>query len=167
MSSTDLPLYCVWRNGKLVETAESLMKYPWENNVSFYLGCSFGFEKALQDAGVPVRNIEQQRNVSMFRTNVPCYPVNPFHNSLVVSMRPIPHTLLKKTVETTEGLTGAHGAPIHIGDPGIIGIKNVLEPDFGDSLDFHDGDVPVFWACGVTALEAVIASGVMTIRYLL
>jgi uncharacterized protein YcsI (UPF0317 family) len=165
VSRTDLPLYCVWQNGKLVEKTESLMKYPWESNVSFYLGCSFGFEKALQDAHVPVRNIEQQRNVSMFRTNVLCSPVDSFHNNLVVSMRPIPCALLKKTVETTQRLTGAHGAPIHIGDPGIIGIKNVLEPDFGDALDFHDGDVPVFWACGVTALEAVIASGIIA-KYL-
>ena len=159
LSSTDLPLYRVWQSGKLIEKTDSLMKYSWENKVSFYIGCSFGFEKPLQDEGVPVRNVEQQCNVSMFRTNIPCHSVEPFHNNLVVAMRPIPQDLLKACVETTQRLTGIHGGPIHIGNPEIIGIKDLSNPDYGDVLQFHDGDIPVFWGCGVTAIEAIIAAG--------
>jgi uncharacterized protein YcsI (UPF0317 family) len=44
----------------------------------------------------------------------------------------------------------AHGAPVHIGDPERIGIRDITKPDFGDPVPFQQGEIPIFWACGVT-----------------
>ncbi len=47
-------------------------------------------------------------------------------------------------------LSLAHGAPLHFGDPAAIGIADLNAPDYGDAVPVHAGEVPVFWACGVT-----------------
>ncbi|KAK7904471.1 hypothetical protein WMY93_017078 [Mugilogobius chulae] len=157
---TDVSQYCVYENGKMLKTVSSLSEYnlPLKDMVCFYLGCSFGFEGKLKDAGVPVRNVEQKRNVSMYRTSVPCAPAGVFHCPLVVTMRPVPAQMLDTVVEVTHQNPLAHGAPVHIGDPALLGIQDLSRPDYGDAVDQQPGDVPVFWACGVTSLEAVLST---------
>ncbi|XP_068607940.1 D-glutamate cyclase, mitochondrial-like [Brachionichthys hirsutus] len=168
---TDISQYCVFEEGQLVKTVSNLQtrvtsepqgvhQGSLSDMVCFYLGCSFGFEGRLRIAGVPVRNVEQGKNVSMFKTAVPCVPVGVFHGPLVVSMRPIPAGVLDAAVEITHLNPAAHGAPVHIGDPALLGIRDLSRPDCGDPVEMQPGDVPVFWACGVTAMEAMLSSKV-------
>ena len=130
------------------------MAYSMDNYASFYIGCSFSFEEALTEAGIQLQNVIKNRNVSMFITNIPLIPVGPFATPMVVSMRPVPKDLVEKTVVITAAYDAVHGAPIHIGDPSVIGIEDICAPDFGDPSDVGDL-IPVFWACGVTSSLAV------------
>ena len=155
---TDLPLYRVWRDGELVDEPSDVTSLWREDLVTFLIGCSFSFETALVDAGVPVRNIEQGRNVSMYRTNVDCRPAGRLSGPLVVSMRPIPGTQVVTAVQVTGRMPDVHGAPVHVGAPGALGITDLSAPDFGEQVRMQDGDVPVFWACGVTPQAALTAS---------
>ncbi|XP_027529275.1 D-glutamate cyclase, mitochondrial isoform X1 [Neopelma chrysocephalum] len=155
---TDCLQYRVYEHGVCTGSLKSLKEYSEQlkDMVTFYLGCSFSFEKAVLSAGIPVRNVEQKCNVSMYKTAVPCYSVSPFCCNLVVTMRPIPESKLEAAVLATSELKEAHGAPIHMGDPGLLGIQDLSKPDYGDPVHLHPGDIPVFWACGVTGAEAVI-----------
>jgi uncharacterized protein YcsI (UPF0317 family) len=155
---TDLPRYRVWRDGELVDEPTDVVDLWSEDLVSFLIGCSFSFETALLDAGVPVRNIEQGRNVSMYRTNRECRPAGRLSGPLVVSMRPIPGELVPAAVQVTGRMPQVHGAPVHVGSPSSLGIADLARPDFGDPVEFQDGDIPVFWACGVTPQAALMAS---------
>ncbi|XP_074548984.1 D-glutamate cyclase, mitochondrial [Halichoeres trimaculatus] len=163
---TDISQYCVYEKGQMVKTVSSLQSYStnsgdpgfWSNMVCFYLGCSFGFEGRLKKAGVPVRNVEQGKNVSMYRTAVPCVPAGVFSCPLVVTMCPVPAAMLDTVVETTHLNPLAHGAPVHIGDPALLGLKDISSPHYGDRVELQPGDVTVFWACGVTAIEAILSS---------
>ncbi len=155
---TDVPRYRVYRHGELVEEPEDLRKIWRDDFVGFLTGCSFTFEKALQDAGLPVRHIEAACNVPMFRTNILCKPAGVFRGPMVVSMRPMTMPQALRAVQICSRFPRAHGAPIHIGDPEKIGICDLNKPDFGDPVTFLPDEVPVFWACGVTpqavAMEA-------------
>ncbi|NXH98443.1 GLUCM protein, partial [Pachycephala philippinensis] len=155
---TDCLQYRKYEHGACTGSLKSLKEYSEQlkDMVTFYLGCSFSFEKAVQKAGIPIRNVEQKCNVSMYKTSVPCYSVSMFHCNLVVTMRPIPESKLEAAVLATSELKEAHGAPIHIGDPGLLGIQDLSKPDYGDPVHLHPGDIPVFWACGVTGVEAII-----------
>lgn len=155
---TDLPLYRVWRAGELVEETPDVSGLWRDDLVSFLIGCSFSFERALLEAGVPVRTIEQGRNVAMYRTNQECRPAGRLSGALVVSMRPVPASLVATAVQVTARMPAVHGAPVHVGDPASLGIADLATPDFGAALVFEDGDVPVFWACGVTPQVALMAS---------
>ncbi|MDB5334897.1 MAG: hypothetical protein JWN70_516 [Planctomycetaceae bacterium] len=155
---TDLPQYRVWRNGELVAEPSDISQYWQDDFVSFLIGCSFTFEDALQRAGVPVRHIELQRNVPMYRTNVPCVPAGVFHGPLVVSMRPMKPADVVRAVQITSRFPRVHGAPIHIGLPEQIGISDLSRPDFGEAVPIHDDELPVFWACGVTPQSAIMAA---------
>jgi uncharacterized protein YcsI (UPF0317 family) len=155
---TDLPRYRVWRNGELVAEPTDVTDLWREDLVAFLVGCSFSFETALLDAGVPVRNIEQGRNVSMYRTNVACRPAGRLSGPLVVTMRPVPAPLVATAVQVTARMPQVHGAPVHVGHPASLGITDLAVPDFGDPVDLVEGDVPVFWACGVTPQAALMAS---------
>lgn len=155
---TDLPRYRVWRDGELVDEPTDVVDLWTEDLVAFLVGCSFSFETALLDAGVPVRNIEQGRNVSMYRTNRECRPAGRLSGPLVVSMRPVPAHLVATAVQVTARMPEVHGAPVHVGSPGALGIADLDRPDFGDPVDVQPGDVPVFWACGVTPQAALMAS---------
>ncbi|MGY1742138.1 MULTISPECIES: putative hydro-lyase [unclassified Blastococcus] len=155
---TDLPRYRVWRDGELVGEPTDVRDVWRDDLVAFLIGCSFSFENALLDAGVPVRNIEQGRNVSMYRTSVPCRPAGRLSGPLVVSMRPVPAELVATAVQVTARMPQVHGAPVHVGDPGGLGIADLAAPDYGDPVEAAPGDVPVFWACGVTPQAAVLAS---------
>jgi uncharacterized protein YcsI (UPF0317 family) len=147
---TDLPRYRIYRDGDLVEEPADILSWWREDLVAFLLGCSFTFENALLQAGVPVRHIEAGCNVPMYRTNRPCRSAGVFHGPMVVSMRPLTPELAIKAVQICGRFPRAHGTPVHLGDPVALGIADLDRPDFGDPVDVRPGEVPVFWACGVT-----------------
>ena len=152
---TDLPLYRVYREGKLVEESEDIVSLWQEDFVAFLLGCSFSAEHALIEHGIRLRHLEQRKNVAMYRTSIPCTPTPRMHGSLVVSMRPIEKALVDRVAEITGRYPLAHGAPVHIGDPAALGIADIAHPEWGDAVDATDDDVLMFWACGVTS-QAII-----------
>jgi uncharacterized protein YcsI (UPF0317 family) len=157
---TDLPRYRVYVDGIVQSEPESLEEVWRPDFVAFLLGCSFTFEAALARAGVPLRHVELGCNVAMYRTNQACQPAGPFHGPLVVSMRPIPQHLVGIAEQVTARFSRAHGAPVHVGDPGALGIADLGRPDYGDPVPLREGEVPVFWACGVTPQASAEAARV-------
>ncbi|MFI0407707.1 putative hydro-lyase [Actinomadura sp. 3N508] len=155
---TDLPGYVVYERGEPVAEVADVTGYWRDDLVSFLIGCSFTFEDALREAGVPVRHIEQGRNVPMYRTNRMCRRAGEFGGPLVVSMRPVPAALVADAVRVTSRYPSVHGAPVHVGDPVELGIDDLGRPDFGDPVEVRVDELPVFWACGVTPQAAVMAS---------
>jgi len=153
---TDNPLYNVYRKGKLDRTVKDIRSFWKPDFVSFLLGCSFSFEEAMLRAKIPIRYIEENKNVSMYITSIPCKPAGVFHGPLVVTMRPIPLDKVTRAVQITSRYAWVHGAPIHVGDPSAIGIKDLRKPDFGDPVTIKKGEIPVFWACGVTPQAVVM-----------
>ncbi len=153
---TDIPKYRIYRQGELVEEVTDIIKYWQDDMVAFLLGCSFTFEYPLMNNGIPVRHIEENCNVAMFKTNIPCAKAGRFEGPVVVSMRPIPEKDIVRAVQVTSRFPAVHGAPLHIGNPAGIGIKDINKPDFGDRVTIKSGEVPVFWACGVTPQAAAM-----------
>ncbi|MBC5766891.1 putative hydro-lyase [Ramlibacter albus] len=148
--ATDVPGYRVYRHGDLAGERESVADLWQKDFVTFLIGCSFSFEAAVQQAGVPLRHVRQGRNVAMYRTNIACTPAGRFSGEMVVSMRPVKSRDVAKVVEISGRFDVAHGTPVHIGNPGAIGIVDIARPDYGDAVDIEADEVPVFWACGVT-----------------
>lgn len=155
---TDVPRYRIYKDGVVADEVTDITPFWRDDLVSFLLGCSFTFEWALLDAGIPIRHIDEGKNVAMWKTSTPCRPAGVFHGPMVVSMRPIPAPQLAKAVTASARFPGAHGAPVHVGDPAAIGIADIARPDWGDAQEFARGDVPVFWACGVTPQAVALAS---------
>jgi len=155
---SDVPRYRVYRNGELIEEPTNLDAWWRDDLVAFLIGCSFTFENALLQAQVPLRHIEQGRNVPMYRTNIPCKPAGVFHGPLVVSMRPLTPAQAVTATCICARFPRAHGTPIHFGDPAAIGILDVNKPDFGDPVEIRPGETPVFWACGVTPQAVAMAA---------
>jgi uncharacterized protein YcsI (UPF0317 family) len=155
---TDLPRYRIWRNGTLTSEVADVTEAWRDDLVAFSLGCSFTFESALAAEGIPLRHVEQGRNVAMYLTDRQCEPAGRLGGPLVVSMRQIPAERVDDAVRITRAMPAVHGEPVHIGDPRALGIADLSRPDFGDHVEAADGDVPVFWACGVTAQAALMAS---------
>ncbi len=155
---TDFPKYRIWKNGVLTEEVTDITDYWQDDFVYFLIGCSFSFEAELLEADVPVRHIEEGKNVPMFNTNIPLESAGVFHGNMVVSMRPIPYDLVVKAVNVTAAMPRVHGAPIHIGSPELIGISDISKPDYGDAVTVKEGEIPVFWPCGVTPQNIVTAT---------
>ncbi len=154
----DVPRYRVWRDGELVDEPTDI-EFLWSDDlVTFAIGCSFSFEQALMEAGVPLRHVEQGLNVAMYRTTVPTAPAGVFHGPLVVSMRPMVAADAIRAIQITSRYPGVHGAPVHLGDPALIGIPDLSRPDYGDPVDIRPDELPVFWACGVTPQSVVRAA---------
>ncbi len=155
---TDLPRYKIFENGEFKTEVEDVTDYFHENMVSFLLGCSFSFENAMLAAGLPIRNMEEGKNVSMYITNRSCIPAGPFSSPLVVTMRPMTAEQAVRAVQVTTRFHLTHGAPVHLGDPEKIGISHLNKPDFGDPLTIQPGGIPIFWACGVTSQLAATSA---------
>ena len=153
---TDLPAYRVWQDGELVSEPTDVRGHWRDDLVSFLVGCSFTFEASLQTSGIPVRHIDQGVNVPMYRTSVPCVPAGRFSGPLVVSMRPLTPAQAVTATRVCGRFPLAHGVPVHFSDPSAIGIRDISKPDFGDPVEIRPGEVPVFWACGVTPQAAVM-----------
>lgn len=154
----DFPRYRIYEYGKMTGEYTDVSSFWRADFVSFLIGCSFSFEADLLENNVPVRQIEEGRNVPMYDTSIPCQPAGVFHGNMVVSMRPIPSGLIPKAVQITAAMARVHGAPVHIGNPAEIGIKDINAPDYGEAVTIRPGEIPVFWACGVTPQNAVIQS---------
>lgn len=153
---TDLPRYRIWRDGQLVEETSSISELWRDDLVSFLIGCSFTFEAALVAANVPVRHLELGCNVPMYRTNIPCTAAGRFSGPLVVSMRPLQPADALRAIEISSRFRGSHGAPVHLGFPEQIGIRDLSHPDYGDAVPVAADELPVFWACGVTPQAALL-----------
>jgi uncharacterized protein YcsI (UPF0317 family) len=154
---TDVPRYRVWRDGEVVEEPTDIMLHWRDDLVAFVLGCSFSFEEALMDEGISLRHVEHKVRVPMYRTNIACAAAGPFAGPMVVSMRPLRPADAIRAVQITSRYPAVHGAPVHLGHPHSIGIKDIGRPDYGDPVPIAPDEIPVFWACGVTP-QAVIAS---------
>jgi uncharacterized protein YcsI (UPF0317 family) len=157
---SDFPRYRIWQDGQLREEVQDAhaIYAAHPDLVTFLIGCSFSFETALEEAGIEVRHIQDQRNVPMYLSNIACRPAGRISGNLVVSMRPIASQLISEAVKITARMPSVHGAPVHIGHPEALGIANILQPDFGDAPRIEAGEIPVFWACGVTPQAAVMHS---------
>lgn len=147
---SDVPRYCVYEHGQLVDEPTDLNRWWRDDLVGFVLGCSFTFENALLQAGLPVRHLACGCNVPMYRTSLVCRPAGVFRGPMVVSMRPLTPLQTIAATRICARFPKAHGTPVHFGDPAAIGIALVHKPDFGDPVPIESGEVPVFWACGVT-----------------
>ena len=153
----DIPKYRIYKQGVLVDEVLNLENYWRADLVAFLLGCSFTFDSPLLDANIPVRHIEEKCNVPMYITNIQCKPAGIFHGPTVVSMRPMSEKDAIRAIQITSRFPAVHGAPLHVGDPEVIGIKDINKPDFGDSVTIKPGEIPVFWACGVTPQAVAMA----------
>ena len=147
---TDLPKYRVYENGEVVAEPTDILKYWTDDMVAFLIGCSFTFEQALINNGIPMRHNEEGVNVPMYKTSIETAPAGKFAGPTVVSMRPMKEKDVIRAVQVTSRFPSVHGAPLHIGNPQSIGIQDISQPDFGDPVTLKEGEVPVFWACGVT-----------------
>ena len=154
----DIPKYRVWEYGKLTGEYTDISRFWREDFVYFLIGCSFSFEGELLSAGVPVRHIEEGKNVPMYLTNIDCEEAGIFHGKLVVSMRPMPADQVIRAISITASMPRVHGAPIHIGDPAKFGIADLSKPDFGEAVTIRPGEIPVFWCCGVTPQSVVMSA---------
>ena len=155
---TDVPRYRIWRDGELAEEPTDAREHWRDDLVAFLIGCSFTFERALLAEGLPIRHVEQGVNVPMYRTSVDCTPAGRFSGPLVVSMRPMTPPQAIRATQITSRYTPVHGAPVHVGDPAALGIADLGAPDYGDAVEIRDGELPVFWACGVTPQAVAVAS---------
>jgi uncharacterized protein YcsI (UPF0317 family) len=155
---TDISEFCLWRDGEFAGMTSDLAGVWRDDLVAFVIGCSFSFEEALVEAGIPLRHIERGCNVAMYRTNMATAPAGPFGGPMIVSMRPMTPANAIRAVQITSRFPSVHGAPVHFGDPAQIGIADIAKPDFGDFVGIEPGEVPVFWACGVTPQSAIRAA---------
>jgi uncharacterized protein YcsI (UPF0317 family) len=153
---TDLPRYRVFRDGAVIEEPGDVRDHWKADAIAFLIGCSFTFENALLQADLPLRHIDAGCNVPMYRTNIACRPAGVFAGPMVVSMRPMTPAQAIRAVQVCSRFPRAHGAPVHIGEPEAIGVCDVTRPDFGDAVEIRAGEVPVFWACGVTPQAVVM-----------
>lgn len=155
---TDLPLYRIYRRGELQAEVDDITPYWRDDLVAFLLGCSLTFDWALLNAGVPLRHREEDKITAVYVTNIPCTPAGRFHGPLVVSMRPMSPTHAIRATQITSRYPSNHGAPVHIGDPAAIGITDLSRVDYGDAVSVKPGELPVFWACGVTPQAVALES---------
>lgn len=146
----ELPSYDIIKDGKVVKSVTNIEEYYTDDLVFFLIGCSFTFEKALIDAGVNLRYVEQKKNVSMYDTNIKLTPYDMFKGNMVVSMRPVKKEKVADACVVTSHYPQTHGSPIQVGYPQMIGIENIQKPDYGDAIEIKDDEIPLFWPCGVT-----------------
>jgi len=155
---TDLPAYRIFQNGELVEEREEITEY-WRNDlVTFLIGCSYTFEEALVRGGVQIRNYLQRKDPGIYISSILCRPAGIFSGPMVVTMRPILPHLVSRAVQITSRFPKAHGAPVHVGDGALIGIPDLTKIDFGEIPEMEEGEIPVFWGCGITPQMAAMES---------
>ena len=156
---TDVPQYRIWEKGKLIDEPYDIKKYWNEDLTTFVLGCSMSFELPLIEAGIPIQHIENNTIVPMYRTSIDCEPAGQFSGKLVVSMRPLNSKDAIRSIQISSRFPAVHGAPIHLGDPDEIGIKDIMKPEYGDPpRTIKNDEIPVFWACGVTPQSVLESS---------
>jgi len=155
---TDIPRYRVFKDGKLVDEPTEIRTYWSDDLVTFVIGCSFSFELPMLQEGIRLQHVARDTTVPMYRTNIACVPAGRFTGNMVVSMRPLSPADAIRAVQITSRFPAVHGAPVHLGLPEAIGIKDIMRPDFGDPPEMRPGELPVFWGCGVTPQVAIEAA---------
>ncbi len=156
--ATDFPRYRIYEYGELVAEVDSVEDYWRDDLVSFVIGCSFSFESELVEAGIEIRHNTMGCNVPMYVTGVECLPAGSMSGNMVMSMRPIPYHQIVQATQLSGAIPKVHGAPMHIGNPAAIGVRDINNPEFGDAVTINEGELPVFWACGVTPQSIVMNS---------
>lgn len=155
---TDLPRYSVYKDGELVDQPTDITHYWRDDLVGFLIGCSYSFEQGLLNAGIPLRHQDENKIVSVYTTDVQCVPAGRFAGPMVVSMRPIKRDQLVRAVQVTSRFPATHGAPVHIGDPSLIGV-DLGKTDFDTGVfELAEDEVPVFWGCGGTPQAVALQS---------
>jgi uncharacterized protein YcsI (UPF0317 family) len=154
---TDISRYRVFRRGELIDEPTDIRGHWRGDLVAFVLGCSFSFEEALIEDGIELRHMTCGATVPMYRTSIATAPAGPFHGPVVVSMRPMTPANAIRAIQITTRFPAVHGAPVHIGKPELIGISDLMKPDYGDAVPINEDVIPVFWACGVTP-QSVVAT---------
>ena len=147
---TDIARYRVWRDGRLASEPADIRDLWRDDLVAFVLGCSYSFEQALVEAGIRLKHWERGENSPYYVSSLDTVPAGRFGGKMVVSMRAIAAADVDKAIRVTERFPTVHGGPVHVGDPGKIGIAALDRPEGGQPMDVAPGEVPVFWACGVT-----------------
>ncbi len=155
---TDIPRYRVWKDGVMVDEPQDVKSWWRDDLVAFVIGCSHSFEEALLEDGLSIRHIERKATVPMYKTNIACAPAGRFSGPTVVSMRPFRPADAIRAVQITTRFPAVHGAPVHLGLPEQIGIKDIDKPDWGDAMPIGKDELPVFWACGVTPQAVIMAA---------
>ncbi len=152
---TDIPEYFIYRNGEFSEKVNDASAFWKEGYVGFLIGCSFSFEEALMKAGIEIRHIATGRNVPMYKTNIQTVKAGPFEGPMVCSMRPMTPENARLAYDITVKFPNVHGAPVHMGDPSVVGVADIMKPDYGEAVEIREGEIPVFWPCGVTPQAAI------------
>jgi uncharacterized protein YcsI (UPF0317 family) len=152
---TDIGRYRVFRRGEVIDEPGDIRSHWRDDLVAFVLGCSFSFEEALLQDGIELRHMTCDATVPMYRTSIETVPAGPFHGPMVVSMRPMTPANAIRAIQITTRFPAVHGAPVHVGKPELIGISDLMKPDYGDAVPVKDDELPVFWACGVTPQSVV------------
>ncbi|MDA8747203.1 putative hydro-lyase [Litoreibacter sp.] len=153
---TDVPRYRIFRDGKFTDEVTDIAALWRDDLVTVALGCSFTFENALIANNIPVRHIEQDKTVPMYRTDIALTPAGVFAGEMVATMRPIHKSRVEDAYTISAAFPHAHGAPIAFGDPAQIGISDLNAPDWGDPIEIRDDEIPVYWACGVTPQNVLL-----------
>lgn len=152
---TDLPQYCIYEKGQLVAEPYDLLGDWRDDFVSFLIGCSFSFENALTKVGINLPHLTHNTHPAVYQSLWKTTPAGPFYGPMAVSMRPIYQEQVKQAIAITARYYRNHGAPIHIGHAAEI-IKDISQPEYGGYYQIQPGQVPVFWACGVTPQLAAL-----------
>lgn len=156
---TDIPAYCVYRNGELVERVRDLRALWRPDHVAFLTGCNLSIDQVLLDAGIPFPHlVREDAFPAQYRSSIACKPAGAFEGPIVVSYRPVPEHLLLRVIELTSRYPLSHGAPAHVGDPARIGVTDLGKVDWGQPPRDEPGTIPAFWSCGITAQAAALAA---------
>jgi len=172
----DAPKYRIYKDGIPTDSESDPLGITsyWDktDHIGFLIGCSYSFENALAEAGLPPRYVLQGRNVAMYRTKIPLAPAGVFTRATwVVSMRPYRVEDVERVREVTREFGRTHGEPVDWGWDAVerLGIEDITRPEWGEAARTEDGEgvfdqgeegwVPVFWGCGVTPQEAVMKAG--------
>ena len=151
---TDLSRYRVYKSGEVIDEPIDIKKYWSDDLVAFLLGVAGSFDWALKDANV------HYRSLGVYTVNIPLIPVGPFHGNIIASCRLFTTTHdAVRTIQITSRLPLFHGVPIHIGDPSVIGIKDLSQPyhiEHGENMPPRPSEVALFWPTGATLRNVVI-----------
>jgi len=155
---TDLPKYRVYEGGELIAEPVEVTDYWRDDLVAFLLGCAGSFDWILQASNV------RYRLIGAYTTNIQCYPAGRFHGPMVVTCRLIKGSRdAVRAIQISSRHPTMHGPPVHIGDPGVIGINDLYQPEvfFHRPISLQEPDeIAMFWGCGITpqavAIEAKI-----------
>lgn len=156
---TDVGEYLVLRDGEVAERRHSIAELWRKDHVAFLTGCNLSLDRVMLEAGIPLPHLHSEEAFpAQYRSSIECTPAGAFRGPLVVSLRPVPDALVVPLVELTSRYALSHGAPVHIGDPAAIGVRDLAKVDWGRQNVMPPGHTPMFWACGITAQAAAIAS---------